>query len=48
MGISGLLPLLKEIQVPCNISDFKGKRYVEGDACERARDRPWPLGVGGC
>lgn len=28
MGISGLLPLLKEIQQPRNISDFKGKRWV--------------------
>lgn len=28
MGIVGLLPLLKEIQVARNIADFKGKRYV--------------------
>jgi hypothetical protein len=28
MGISGLLPVLKEIQVHGNISDFKGKRLA--------------------
>jgi hypothetical protein len=26
MGISGLLPLLKEVQVKKHVSDFKGKR----------------------
>jgi hypothetical protein len=29
MGISGLLPMLKEIQENDHISNFKGKRYVE-------------------
>lgn len=28
MGISGLLPVLKEIQVHGNISEFKGKRLA--------------------
>jgi len=28
MGISGLLPVLKEIQVYGNISEFKGKRLA--------------------
>lgn len=28
MGISGLLPVLKDIQVHGNISDFKGKRLA--------------------
>lgn len=28
MGISGLLPMLKEAQVTGSISAFKGKRYV--------------------
>lgn len=30
MGISGLLPLLKEIQVPRKIEDFRGKRCALG------------------
>ena len=29
MGISGLLTLLKDIQVHCHIKEFKGKRWVE-------------------
>ncbi|KAJ9121219.1 hypothetical protein QFC24_004894 [Naganishia onofrii] len=29
MGISGLLPLLKEIQVQRNISEFKGQTFVD-------------------
>lgn len=29
MGISGLLPLLKEAQEPGHISDFRGKRCVQ-------------------
>lgn len=34
MGISGLLPVLKEIQVPRNISDFKGQRWVGVDTAD--------------
>jgi hypothetical protein len=38
MGISGLLPLLKEIQVQGNIKEFRGKRCeqpsIERDASQ--------------
>ncbi len=37
MGISGLLPLLKEIQVQRNVSEFKGQRSVSGFACMEYR-----------
>jgi len=33
MGISGLLPLLKEVQVKKHVSDFKGKRCVDYLSC---------------
>jgi hypothetical protein len=33
MGISGLLPLLKEVQVKKHVSDFKGKRCVDHLSC---------------
>jgi hypothetical protein len=35
MGIQGLLPLLKEVQQPRHISDFRGKTCVRASA-----DRP--------
>lgn len=28
MGIGGLLPLLKEIQRPCHVKEWKGKRVA--------------------
>lgn len=45
MGISGLLPSLKEIQVHGNISDFKGKRLAvdvrsQADSCMKGAERP--------
>lgn len=36
MGISGLLPLLKEAQEPGHIRDFAGKRCVQLQARNRA------------
>lgn len=36
MGISGLLPLLKDAQEPGHIRHFKGKRYVQLQARKNA------------